>query len=32
MEIICYEIMECQRTGCYDLVYMKTKELGSKGK
>jgi hypothetical protein len=27
---ICNEIMEFQRTGCYDLMYMKTKELGWK--
>jgi retron-type reverse transcriptase len=30
LEIIFDEIIEFQRTGCYDLVYMKTKELGSK--
>jgi len=28
LENICNEIMEFQRTGLYDLVYMKTKELG----
>ena len=27
LENICKEIMEFQRTGCYDLMYMKTKEL-----
>jgi len=30
VEIICNEIMEHQRTGRYDLMYMKTKELGWK--
>ena len=30
LENICNEIMEMQRTGRYDLMYMKTKELGSK--
>jgi len=30
LEAICDEIMEFQRTGCYDLIYMKTKELGWK--
>jgi hypothetical protein len=30
LEIVCDKIMEFQRTGCYDLVHMKTKELGSK--
>ena len=29
-ENICDEIMEFQGTGCYDLMYMKTKELGWK--
>jgi hypothetical protein len=29
-ENICNEIMGFQRTGRYDLMYMKTKELGSK--
>ena len=28
LENICNEIMELQRTGFYDLMYMKTKELG----
>jgi hypothetical protein len=28
--ILCNEIMEFQRTWCYDLMYMKTKELGWK--
>ena len=28
LENICNEIMELQRTGRYDLMYMKTKELG----
>ena len=28
LENICNEIMEFQRTGRYDLMYMKTKELG----
>ena len=28
LEKICNEIMEMQRTGRYDLMYMKTKELG----
>ena len=28
LENICNEIMEFQRTGSYDLMYMKTKELG----
>jgi len=28
LENICIEIMELQRTGRYDLMYMKTKELG----
>jgi hypothetical protein len=27
---ICDKIMEFQRTGCYDLMYMKTEELGWK--
>jgi hypothetical protein len=30
IENICKEDMEYQRTGCYDLIYMKTKELGWK--
>jgi hypothetical protein len=30
LESICNEIMEFQRIGRYDLMYMKTKELGSK--
>jgi hypothetical protein len=30
LENICNEIMEFQRTGGYDLMYMKTKELGCK--
>jgi hypothetical protein len=30
MESICDEIIEFQRTGLYDLMYMKTKELGWK--
>jgi len=30
LENMCNEIMEFQRTGRYDLVYMKTKELGWK--
>jgi len=30
LEKICNEIMEFQRTGSYDLMYMKTKELGWK--
>jgi hypothetical protein len=30
LENICNEIMEFQRTGRYDLIYMKTKELGWK--
>ena len=30
LENICNEIMEMQRTGHYDLMYMKTKELGGK--
>jgi len=30
LEKICKEIMEFQRTGRYDLMYMKTKELGWK--
>jgi len=30
LENICNEIMEFQRTGRYDLMYMKTKELGWK--
>jgi hypothetical protein len=29
-ENICNKIMEFQRTGCYDLMYMMTKELGWK--
>ena len=28
LENLCKEIMEFQRTGRYDLMYMKTKELG----
>ena len=28
LEYICNEIIEFQRTGRYDLMYMKTKELG----
>jgi hypothetical protein len=28
LESICEEIIEFQRTGRYDLMYMKTKELG----
>jgi len=28
LENICNEIMEFQRTGLYDLMYIKTKELG----
>jgi hypothetical protein len=30
LENICNEIMEFQRTGHYDLLYMETKELGWK--
>jgi len=30
LENICNEIIEFQRTGRYDLMYMKTKELGWK--
>jgi hypothetical protein len=30
LENICNEIMDFQRTGRYDLMYMKTKELGWK--
>jgi hypothetical protein len=30
LENMCNEIMEFQRTGRYDLMYMKTKELGWK--
>jgi len=30
LENMCNEIMEFQRTGHYDLLYMKTKELGWK--
>jgi len=30
LENICNEIKEMQMTGCYDLMYMKTKELGWK--
>jgi len=30
LENICNEIMEFQRAGCYDLMYMTTKELGWK--
>jgi hypothetical protein len=30
LENMCDEIMEFQKTGCYDLMYMKTKELGWK--
>jgi type I site-specific restriction endonuclease len=30
LENICNESMELQRTDCYDLMYMKTKELGWK--
>ena len=30
LENICNEIMKFQRTGRYDLIYMKTKELGWK--
>jgi hypothetical protein len=30
LEKICNEIMKFQRTGRYDLMYMKTKELGWK--
>jgi hypothetical protein len=30
LENTCNEIMEFQRTGLYDLMYMKTKELGRK--
>jgi hypothetical protein len=30
LENICNKIMEFQRMGCYDLMYMKTKELGWK--
>ena len=30
LENTCNEIMEFQRTGLYDLMYMKTKELGWK--
>jgi hypothetical protein len=30
LENVCNEIMEFQRTGRYDLMYMKTKELGCK--
>ena len=30
LENICNKIMEFQRTGRYDLMYMKTKELGWK--
>jgi hypothetical protein len=28
LESICYKIMELPRTGCYDLMYTKTKEQG----
>jgi hypothetical protein len=28
LENICKKIMECQRTGRYDLMHMKKKELG----
>jgi hypothetical protein len=31
LENICNEITVFQRTGCYDLMYMKTKVLGWKG-
>jgi hypothetical protein len=30
LESICDEIIEFQRTRCYDLMYIKTKELGWK--
>jgi len=30
LENACTEIMEFHRTGCYDLMYMKTKEVGWK--
>jgi hypothetical protein len=30
LENICREIMEYQRTGLYDLMYIKTRELGWK--
>jgi len=30
LENTCKEIMEFHRTGCYDLMYMKTEELGCK--
>ena len=30
LENTCTEIIEFHRTGCYDLMYMKTKELGWK--
>jgi hypothetical protein len=30
LESICDKIIEFQRTGCYELMYMKTKELGWK--
>jgi hypothetical protein len=30
LEKACTEIMEFHRTGCYDLMYMKTKEVGWK--
>jgi hypothetical protein len=30
LDSICDEIIEFQRTGCYDLMYMKTKDLGWK--
>jgi hypothetical protein len=30
LESICDEVMEFQRTGRYDLMYMNTKELGWK--
>jgi hypothetical protein len=30
LESICDEMIEFQRTGLYDLMYMKTKELGWK--
>jgi hypothetical protein len=30
LESICEEIIEFERKGCYDLMYMKTKELGWK--
>jgi len=28
LESLCHEILETERTGCYDLLYMKTEERG----